>query len=116
MVKKITNREIPEYVRRKQKFCNNNETAFGGWFSSGYAVHSYNLSWPIAIWDRQTETWYTHDDKISYTTSRHTGLTLQGIGDDYILLPSVRDLIAVLTHGYTRAVAHKLTQHEGVTT
>ena len=113
---KVNNKDVPEMVRGKHEFRTHNMTVFGGWLDSGYAVHSYTLDWPIAVWDRQTETWYTHDDKISNTTSRHTGLTLQGIGDDYILLPSVHDLIAVANYGYTRAVAHKLTQHKGVTT
>lgn len=112
----IANRDIPEYVQYKQDFYNSNRTVFGGWFDSGYAVHSYHISWPIAFWDRQTETWYTHGDKISPTTSRHTSLAKQGMGDDYILLPSVHDLLAVVSHGYTGAVARKLTQHKGVTT
>lgn len=113
---KINNRDIPEYVRRKEGFINNNGNVFGRWFNSGYAVHSYELSWPIAFWDRQTETWYTHDDKISVTTSKHTTYVRRGIGVNYVTLPHVHDLITMVIHGYTGAVAHKLTQHKGVTT
>jgi len=107
---RIANRDIPSMVRGKREFRNNRDSVRGVPYKHGYAVFSYGVHWPIAFWDKRTEQWYTHNDRYSVTTSKHTNLVRQGMGVNYTTLPSVEELKAVLTHGYTGAVAQKLTQ------
>lgn len=106
---KIANRNIPEYVRNKRVFINNNGTVEARWEGAQYIIHSYGNHWPLAVYCRTADRWVTHESKYSPTTSRHHALIRQGITDP-IVLPDVQCLVAVALHGYVEAVRRKLTQ------
>ena len=36
-----------------------------------YIVYSYGKHFPLFVFDKQTGTWYTNEDKYSVTTSKH---------------------------------------------
>ena len=78
---RITNRDVPNLVSRRTEFSTPKGTVFARNTADDrqYVVYSYGYHWPLAVYDREADTWYVNMDKYSVTTSRHLGLVRVGI-------------------------------------
>jgi hypothetical protein len=68
----IPNKDVAEYVNRREVFVNNNDTLFAVISNDTYTVCSYDHSWPIYMYDYIARIWFVNSDKpYSPTTARH---------------------------------------------
>lgn len=110
---RIANRETPRFIRWRDPFETNNSTMFGVVRSGIYAVYSYGWHFPMAAYDPANDTWYTHEERYSNTTSRHQSLVRQALADHQpdrvVTLPSKQDLHDLIERGgMAHLVANRL--------
>tara|TARA_R110002110_G_C13154408_1_gene691092 strand:- start:40 stop:618 length:579 start_codon:yes stop_codon:yes gene_type:complete len=69
---RISNREVKEYVNKREQFVTNNGTITSAISATGmYVVYSYGRHFPLYAYDEEKNQWYGNSDKYSQTTSCH---------------------------------------------
>ena len=85
---RISNREVKEYVNKRQQFITNNGTITSAISATGmYVVYSYGRHFPMYAFDADKNQWYGNSDKYSCTTTRHQSYAQPGwfgVGGSYI--------------------------------
>lgn len=82
--RRIPNRDISVMVSRREEFTNCKATCFASYYGPDvYGVFSYCVTWPIAV-RMDDGKWYTHNEKISRTTSAHTTRVMAGIRGEVV--------------------------------
>ena len=85
---RITNREVKEYVNKREQFITNSGAIFPAISANGmYVVYSYGRHFPMYAFDENRNQWYGNSDKYSKTTSFHqihARPDRLGIGGSYI--------------------------------
>ena len=81
---RVANKDMAEYVIRKEYFVNNHGTCYGHWegekcpCGARYIVASYGRNYPLHVFCEDQGQWFTNSDRYSPTTMRHYDLTNPG--------------------------------------
>ncbi len=66
---KVANKDASYYVTNKENFKGSN--TFGEWVNEDiYAVYSYGKHFPLFVYDKDLDTFYSNSDKYSPSTSK----------------------------------------------
>lgn len=98
--KRITNAHIPTYVGVRVPFQAPNAYARyrDDEYGRRYIVYSYRDTWPLLVYDENTQVWYENTDRVSRTTSKHLTLAKRAVAGTVVQV-NVDDLIKIVNYG-----------------